>query len=216
MRGCNRNYQFTLVLVLIAVPVVAIAQDLIVPNTVNGWPNERSSNHAPIDAIDDDLITYTWTTEAFNSSTGHLGLGFEEPELTNRIRVWKDNLGDWNVALRKDLTIMYTVDSGPLSSRQWYAVSELENGYEGIELLQADAVNPDGTVLADFHDSENDGWASLTFEPVAATGICIRFARVPGESHPYVHYKVFEIQAYSPGPISAEHQSWGQVKVLFR
>ena len=101
--------------------------------------------------------------------------------------------------LPKNLVIQYTTDLIPLTSRSWNNVSNLVNGYYGIELLDATAVNPDGTVIEDLHDSihEDDGWASLSFDPVQATGIRISFSKTPGTTYPYIHYKVYEIEAHA-------------------
>lgn len=55
-----------------------------------GWPNERLSNHVPAHAVDGSLSTYTWTTEAFNTQVGYLGLDFGRMAEVCRIRLWKD------------------------------------------------------------------------------------------------------------------------------
>ena len=102
----------------------------------------------------------------------------------------------------KDLVILWTDSSTatPLSARSWQMVPNLTNGFMGAELLVADTVNSNGTVINDVHDSVNEGhgWASLTFDPVFATGLSIQFSKSS-----FSHYKLHEIEAHIPEPESA-------------
>ena len=164
-----------------------------------GWPNERTSNQPPLLAVDGDISTFTWTTEAFNTQPGNLGLDFGHSVSVNRIRLYKDNdgggVGGTNAPNIKDLDIYYTTDSTgiPLKDRTFTHVSNMVNGYLGTELMVAANVNANGTVLGDVHSSSVDGWASLSFDPVVATGVAIGFY-YPGT---YQHYKVYEFEAYT-------------------
>lgn len=129
-------------------------------------------------------------------------MGLELSGLTNiaRIRLWKDtSAGEAALNSRKDLLIQYTTDNNAnLSDRNWTNVSGLVNGFQGTENLVATSVNSNGTVIGDFHDSPGgDGWASLTFNPVQATGIRIFFSKTAGEINTFMHYRVYEFQVYS-------------------
>ncbi|MBN2430783.1 MAG: hypothetical protein JXQ27_04875, partial [Acidobacteria bacterium] len=106
---------------------------------------------------------------------------------------------DKSCQVEKDLAILYTTDpvSVPLSQRAWTPVPELVNGYQERELLDAWQVNADGTVERENHVSglpDSDGWASLTFAPVEATGVAIQFENAePGRPNAY---HVNEYEAY--------------------
>jgi hypothetical protein len=162
-----------------------------------GWPNGRTSNHAPAEAVDGDTDSYTYTTEAFNQLAGNLGLDFGQEVSISRIRLYKDNYGGGDPSdspAIKNLEILYTTDpvTVPLASRNFVRVTNLTNGFQGAELMDAASVNADGTVTGDVHYSPTDGWASLSFSPVAVTGVAIGFY-YPGT---YQHYKVHELEAY--------------------
>jgi hypothetical protein len=168
--------------------------------SVKGWPNGRLSNDTPPNAIDGNTNTFTWTTESFNfNNPSFLGVGFNSSPI-GRIRLWKtpDGGGGANI---KDLIIQYTNDSTAtaLDLRTWQNVSGLTNGYFGTELFNASAVNANGTVTGDVHDSPGgNGWGSLTFNAVLATGMRIAFAN-PGSGQ-VVHYRVGEFEVYIPEP----------------
>ncbi len=167
----------------------------IVLTSVAGFPNGRTSNDVPANAIDLNTSTYTWTTESFNSAIpSYLAVGFFTTTAINRVRLWKNRDGGGGENI-KNLTIEYSTDAGPLPSRTWTAVSGLSNGYFGSELLVATAVNTNGTVVGDTHDSSTtDGWASLTFNAVDATGIRVAF-RNPNIAT-FNHYRVGEIEVW--------------------
>jgi hypothetical protein len=143
-------------------------------------------------ARDGDITTDTYTTpSSTNAQPGYLDFGFASTPV-DRIRLYKDDYVGPH-----DLTIQYTTDSGSLPSRSWTNVSGLANGFFGTELLQATSVNTDGTVTGEHHNSEapvNDGWASLTFDPVTATGIRIGFTN--SSSCFCNHLHVFEFEAH--------------------
>lgn len=165
--------------------------------TAHVWPDERTGSEKPSAAVDGSLNTYTWCTRPYTNRTNHLGLDFGRSECLSRIRLWKDNYGDWSAVVPKNLTIQYTTDVGPMSARSWRNVSNLTNGFQATELLHANAVNANGTVTYDNHDSHKYGWASLTFDSVEATGVRITFSNAV--AYPYVHYRVYEFQAHFEG-----------------
>jgi hypothetical protein len=181
-----------MILALMAFPA---AGDLITGTIAHGWPNERTSSNPPSLAADGDLATFTWTTESFTTQAGYLGLDFGRSVSVDRLRLFKDNWGGGGPNI-KNLDILLTTDSTtiPLASRSFVHVSNLTNGFYGTELLHATSVNSDGTVVGDIQ-SLTDGWASLSFDSAAATGVAIRFF-YPGGS--FQHYKVHEFQAFSP------------------
>jgi hypothetical protein len=199
----------------------------ILPVTAHGWPNERTSSNQPPLAVDGSTATYTWTTEQFTTDKpAHLGLDFGDSTEVNRIRLWKDNDTGGCGEGAYDLVIQYTTDSGPLPLRTWQNVANLTTGYlplvtgdtqlatgYGFETLQATAVNSDGTVTGEVHDSVNSGhgWASLSFHEVEATGVRISFT----SSCVFNHYKVHEFEAYRD-PVAVEPNTWTRVKVLYR
>ena len=171
--------------------------------SAEAFPNGRTSNDPPSNAIDGNPATFTWSTEAYNvTHPSSLAVGFAEANV-GRLRLWKERDGGGG-ELVKNLTIQYTTGTGPLALRTWANVGGLTNGVGGAELLRATAVNADGTVTGDVHNSTTgDGYASLTFTPVRATGLRIAFANpnpnttcsnVPGTCN---HYRVGELEAYA-------------------
>ncbi|HET9225375.1 MAG TPA: hypothetical protein VFR31_01795 [Thermoanaerobaculia bacterium] len=177
-----------LALVLAASPATA---DRISITAVQAFPNERMWDDPPQHAIDGNAGTFTWTTPAYNTAYSYLAIGFPKTRVS-RIRLWKtpDGGGGENY---KNLVIEYTADTtSPLSARSWRRVSGLQNGFNGQEVMRADSVNADGSVTGDRHDSvSTQGWASLSFNAVEATGLRIGFSS-PG----LVHYRVGEFQAH--------------------
>ena len=168
---------------------------------IAAWPNERTSDNQPGLAIDNDIGTYTWATAAFNQGVNHLGIGFGAATDVHGLRMWKDDNGGGG-ANYKNLLILWTdsATSVPLTERNWQPAPNLVNGINGSELMVADSVNLNGSVVNDVHDSVNSGhgWASLSFDPVAATGLAVQFS---GSS--FNHYKVHEIRAIpEPGGLS--------------
>ena len=165
--------------------------------TVAGWPNGRTSNNLPANAIDGNTATFTWTTESFASAApSYLGLGFAAPAAVNRIRLFKDNDSGGAGPVSKNLVIEYTTDapSTPLASRTWRRVTGLVNGFQGSELMFAAGVASNGTVAADNHIGAANGWASLTFDAVSATGVRVGFSNTTtlGQNH----YRVYEFEVY--------------------
>ena len=156
-----------IVLALVVAPVFAVKLAL---TGAAGFPNGRTANDVPLKAIDGDIATFTWTTNPNNiAAPSYLAVSFDA-SFVNRLRLWKEKQGGGGNN-SKNLVILYTTNVGALESRQWTPVTNLRNGYAGSEFMRATAVNPDATVIEDVHDSTSgDGWASLTFNSVKATG----------------------------------------------
>lgn len=174
---------------------VTLVQRSFLSGLPRAWPTEHTGS-PPLRATDGNPLSYTWSTASNNTQNpSYLGLIFARPTPINGIRLWKDNDGGGGPTT-KNLVIQYTTDSVvDLGSGVWQNVSGLVNGFQGAELLQATAVNNDGTVTGDVHDSVNEfhGWASLSFNRVMATGIRIAFSNANISTN---HYKVHEFQPY--------------------
>jgi len=139
-------------------------------------------------AIDGDTSTSTYTTPSNNQAfPSYLELGFASTTV-NRIRQFKGS--DYGP---HDESIQYTTDTGTLTSRNWANVAGMSNGFDESELLKASAVNSDGTISQDFHNSPTDGWASLSFDPITATGIRIKFS---GSEPCCNHFREYEFEAH--------------------
>lgn len=194
-------------------PSAAYASQITITD-VEGFPNGRTyPSDLPPNAIDGDITTWTWTTNPNNISIpSYLAIGFGSTEV-DRIRLWKSPAGGGGNN-SKDLVIQYTTDVAmPLDSRTYFTVTSLTNGFNGTELWNATSVNGNGTVTGDVHNSggdpwwglPGDGWASLTFDPIVATGIRIGFSN-PAPIVSYCtgafanqacnHYRVAEFEAY--------------------
>ncbi len=188
----------------------------------NGTINNRGDED---NAIDGNINTVSFLTNAGELNPNIAALNFGTTVFVNRIRVAKQ--GDTDEASNSgipgqepldnmDLTILFSTDSGPLESRTYQAVSGLTNGFQGTELINADTVNSfDGTVDNDHHDFTNDGgFYSLTFNPVSATAIAIRFARDAGDTQDFTHYSAFEIEVYDSGTMVPTLTEWGIILLI--
>ncbi len=109
----------TLALVLtlggMATPRTASAQAVVL-TSVEAFPNGRTSNDLPPNAIDGNLNTYTWTTREFNFiNPAYLAVGFAATPI-NRVRLWKSRAsGAGGVEDSKNIVVQYTTGTGPLS-----------------------------------------------------------------------------------------------------
>lgn len=151
--------------------------------------SERPDNQKSIDGA---LNTFSLLTApgtkgphqvVFNLSTGG--------DFINRIRVAKagDSDGDSNIE-KMNLEILCTTEPGPLQNRNYLPVSNLRNGYFGIEEIVATKVHSNGKIEGDQHDFGRDGFYSLTFDKVKATAIAIKFQSE--DSRADTQYQVFE------------------------
>jgi len=190
--------------ILAAASAMSAAQISVV--SIHDWPNERFSNQLPVLAIDGNTSTFTWSSESGSTAEQSLGLDFGLTYYLNQIRLWKspDGGGGQNV---KNLFIEITNSSVvlPLSARTWVAVTNMVNGHNGLELLNATSVNSNGSVIRDVHDSDALGWASLSFEPVLATGVRIRFNNPDVTT--FNHYHVSEFEAFGD-PVPEPSSLW--------
>jgi hypothetical protein len=98
-------------------------------------------------------------------------------------------------------------------------VTGLTNGYQSTELLDATTVDANGAVTGDVHDSPaGDGWASLSFDQVVATGLRVSFRNpnpVPicdgvTPNGACNHYHVAEFEAHGPDEVPGL-EPWGFV-----
>jgi len=67
----------------------------------------------------------------------------------------------------------------------------------GTELISAETINADGTVVREHHDFATSGFYSLTFQEVAATAIAMRVERDANDPRPFTHYPIHEFEAYN-------------------
>ncbi len=178
---------------------------------VAGFGNGRGEAASLANATDGDTETYASTGSGGDAAGPvYLAIGFARAPV-NRIRLWKRGYGEQGV---RNLAIQYTTGGGPLERRTWANVAHLATGYHG-EFLHSIAVNADGTVDGDDHDSppipdgEGHLWASLTFDTVLATGLRITFSK-PGPTDvrcdarlrnaSCARYRVAEFQAHYEAP----------------
>jgi hypothetical protein len=210
--NCARGLVAGLAILLAALAAPAAAVQ-IPATSAEGFPNGRTSNDPPGNAIDGSTATFTWTTESNNTvSPSFLALGFAASDV-NRLRIFKTNESGGGTGTGvKNLVIQYTTGTGALSSRSWSNVPNLVNGnlnegFFGAEPLTATAVNADGTVSGDNH---NGSFASLTFDTVQATGLRIGFSNITATGScsvnpngPCNHYRVAEFQAHLEGAPAA-------------
>ena len=166
-------------------------------------------------AIDGSELSWSFLTPSSTQGPHLAALDLGTTQQVQRIRVskWGDTdatgpgggapgLGGTD---NMDLQILFTTDSGPLVSRTYRPVSGLTNGFAGGELINADSVNAaDATVDNDHHDFAVDGWYSLSFNEVQATGIAIRFAKDANDSTPFTHYRTNEFQVFGPSSLVLE------------
>lgn len=212
-----KKYSIPLVFVffsMIACPTFLFAE-AIQGTSAHAWPSSRTSSNQPYLCVDGNTNTYTWVTAAWYSGLNHIGLDLGGVYPIYQIRLWKDNYDGYNPGPghadpphTKNLVIQFTTDSGNMADRNWENVSNLTNGYLGLELMVATAVNVDGTVELDVHDSVNEGhgWASLSFDLVEATGIRITFTTPTDFLN---HYKLHEFQVHylDPAAIIADPEN---------
>jgi hypothetical protein len=184
--------------------------EIVVFDAASGNPNTRPGSEA---AIDGDIGTWNYLTPAGTSVPHIVGLDLEGSKKIDAIRVAKwgdtDDAGGGSGAPgiapidNMDLQILVTTENGNLNARNYSPVSELANS--GDESINADAVNTaDGTVDNDHHNFAEDGHYTLEFDEVDATAVAIRFERDAGDTQPFTHYRVYEIQVRevtSSGPL---------------
>ena len=154
-------------------------------------------------AIDGSLATSSYLTPSGTIGPHAVAFDVGAAQTVSRLRVSKwgdsDGTGAGTPGLGAidswDLQILYTTDTGALNERVYLPVSGLMSGYLGGELIAADGVNAtDATVDSDHHDFGANGYYSLTFDAVAATGVAIRFERDAGDTAAWTHYRLNEVE----------------------
>jgi hypothetical protein len=169
----------------------------------------RTGNLQPHLSIDDNPNTWGSPTPSGITDPVIIALGFENdlPLATNHLRVKTaagatglggsdiDGVGDNDDFV--NLQILWTSDIGPLNLRNYQPVTGMINGVGGSELLKAEQVNMDGTIVRSNHAPTIDGefW-SVTFDTINATALAIRVARDANDDTALVHYGAFEYEAY--------------------
>lgn len=183
----------------------------------------RSGDGAPPLAVDGDLKTHTWTTPPYNPvEPAFLGVQFARARIKT-IRLYKSNhpgckINECDGGV-KNLVVQYTnhadpssIISEPLGGANWANVGNLTNGNgSGKELMVTKkyagtpgGVFSDGRVDNEYHNSADltyswsvsgsDGWFSLSFDPVTATGVRIAFSQDHKTTPNYNHYAVWEFE----------------------
>ncbi len=166
--------------------------------TARAWPNERPVEQGgePALALDGDISTFTWATAEGNTvKPSYLGVLLDQARPVVGVRIYKDRNDGANFENSRDLVIQYTTDATPdLETGTWQNVANLTNGWPGgVEQMSAN-VNADGTVTGDWHHSVLDGFATLRFDQVNATGVRIGFTSTSAQNY----YHVAEFQLLKP------------------
>jgi len=217
---------------------VSFCQTSISPVDIDVWvlgnPGVSAERADSANAIDGDTGTISYTTPAFTTTGVTIALDISSTGPISGLRLAKNadcdayggsGYDDGTTDLRPkeavDLTIYYTTDAGALNARTWTPVSGLTRGYNGSELMVTLGLvdSAMATVDREYHDFAGDGWASLSFEPVAGcTGLAIDM--VYDENHtgaPYRHYGVYEWEVCEGGGVDSDNDglldSWEHVLI---
>ena len=177
---------------------------------VSGATGQVNNRGDELNAIDGNVNTWSFLTPAFTTGPHLAAFDLESLQSIERIRVAKQ--GDTDQAGSgsgtpglapidsMNLQILFTTDTGPLNQRNYRPVSGLTNGFAGTERIEAAGIDPENaTVDRDVHNFATDGWYSLTFDTVEATGLAILFSRDSGDTAAWTHYPINEIQARGLG-----------------
>jgi hypothetical protein len=185
-------------------PVADVSQNRNSIQTFSAGRMDRTRNEV-INAIDGNSLTASYLTKSYTVWPVIAAFDLGSATTVSKIRVDKDADTDGNgIVDHMDLQVLYTTDTGPLMSRQYFPVSNLTNGDNGYELITADSVNAtNATVINDVHQ----GYYSLTFEAVNATAVALRIAKNPVDTLPNVHYHTREFEAYAPDMTYLTRQS---------
>ncbi len=172
-------------MVLTPSPGEAVDPTQITITSSSGDPN-RTGDFETSYAHDGNVGTNTYTTPSSNTQNPSYLQFFFASSTVNRLRILKDvEYGPHNLTIET----INSADAVPA----WTNVSGLTNGFEGGELLNATAVNTNGTVTGDAQ-TYAEGFASLTFNPVTATGLRIGFNNPVSCCQ---HYKVYEFELFN-------------------
>jgi hypothetical protein len=144
-------------------------------------------------SIDGNLSTFSYLTPSYAIGDRFAGLDLGSATTINRLQVTKysDVDGAGSPVDPMDLQLLYTTDTGPISSRHYQPVSGLTNGYLGTEQIVADSVNSaDATVVKDI----TNGTYSLSFNSVSATGLALKYTRDPSGDYIENYYPTAEFK----------------------
>ena len=192
--------------ILVAVSFIALMI------SVPAWANEKleisSAEHFPAPGsadrdrgdnltallLDGDVNTISYTTSSY-STNAHgeqcIGFALSESAEVGRLRIYKfyGALDNW---------IYYTTDTDTdLGQRTWQPVTGLTNGYMGTELvnLWSGGGISGNQIIGDIHN----GWYSVVFDAVNATGIAIGFlTNADAGSAGDLHLGIGEAELYAP------------------
>jgi len=169
------------------------------------WPMDRRDIG---NIIDGDTSTWTYSTKGWcKHESIYIGLKLQIPSHVSGLRIHKKyhkshhNKKDCN---RKNIQLLYSTDDPedrPLDRFNWKQVGEATNGYASTEMLNLQIVRPDGYLFGEEHNSQSDGWGSVSFAPVEATALALEVSANGGE---YNHFCVSEIEAFFAPPQAPE------------
>ena len=145
--------------------------------------------------LDDDLNTVACLTRSGTTNKhGQQCLGFDltVPAEVSRLRINKKIYHGGGL----DIWVYYTTDTdADLGRRTWKPVTGLTNGYLGTEriTLGYSEASPSGNKI---EGERHDGWFSVTFDPVYATGVAMGFMGNATIGTEYLHPLIREAELY--------------------
>jgi hypothetical protein len=151
-------------------------------------------------AIDHDTSTFSYLTRSYTDHPTAIAFDLGAPTAVNRVRVDKvsNQVTGSGFVEPMDVQILYTTDTGPLNQRTYQPVSGLTSGFNGTELINAASIDPStATVHSEIAQFSTDGWFSLMFNAVNATGIEYVISKPSGSANQFINYPVAEFQLYN-------------------
>ena len=145
--------------------------------------------------LDDDLNTVGILTRSGTTNKhGQQCLGFDlsVPAEVSRLRINKQIYSGGGL----DIWVYYTTDTDAnLGRRTWKPVTGLTNGYLGTELITLgySKASVSGNKI---EGERHDGWFSVTFDPVYATGVAMGFMGNATIGTEYLHPLIREAELY--------------------
>lgn len=153
-------------------------------------------------AIDGEISTGSYLTPPFNDLEAIASMDLAAPAIVSSLRVAKftsDTEANGGTD-RMKLIVLVSGDTGPLNARSYVPVSHLQNGVSGMELINAEQVLTNGTIIGDTHSPADGEFWSVSFVPVAATAVALQFDKLSGPGGHFVHYPVTEFQIFGETP----------------